>query len=190
MEQGVKQNIKFNKSYFLTITVEGWVDVFTRDIYRNIIIDSLRFCIYKKGLNVYAYVVMSNHIHMIANCNEPFQLQETIRDFKKFTAKRILAQIENGNESRKEWMLDLFSSFGQESQRHKKFKFWKSGNHAIELYNSRFTWNKVNYIHQNPVRANLVNKPTDWKYSSASNYIESESLVPEIILITPPLNYG
>lgn len=79
--QGIKQNIKSNKSYFITPTVIGWIDVFTRKEIRDIVIESLRYCHYHKGLNVYAYCIMSNHIHLIVNCNEPFQLKDTIRDY-------------------------------------------------------------------------------------------------------------
>ncbi|MFN2422911.1 MAG: transposase [Cryomorphaceae bacterium] len=189
MEQGVKHTIKENKSYFLTLTVEGWVDVFTGQAYRDLLIKALSFCIKEKGLNVYAYVIMSNHIHLIANSNEPFQLKDTIRDFKKFTSKACIQEMSSGVESRKEWMLNLFTQFGEKSDRHKNFKFWKKGNHAIELFNPRFTWQKVNYIHQNPVRAGLVSKPEDWLYSSASNYMEMESKLPEVIPIVPYLNF-
>ena len=189
MRAGVKHTIKNNRSYFLTLTVEGWVDVFTRQTYRELLTKSLSYCIKEKGLNVFAYVIMSNHIHLIVNTDEPFQLRDTIRDFKKFTSKACNREITTGAESRKEWMLNLFSQFAAQSDRHKDFKFWKTGNHAIELYNAKFTWEKVNYIHQNPVRAGLVDKAEDWLYSSASNYMGLESKLPEVITITPYLNF-
>ena len=86
MKQGVKHTIKFNGSYFLTATVVGWIDVFTRKAYNDTVIDSLQYCIQEKGLNVYAYCIMSNHLHMVVNCDEPYQLADVIRDFKKHTS--------------------------------------------------------------------------------------------------------
>lgn len=180
MKQGVKHTIKKNTSYFLTLTIIGWVDVFTRKNHKDAIIDSLRFCIQNKGLNVYSYCIMTNYIHLIVNCNEPFQLSDVIRDFKKFSSKKILQQIINEPESRREWMLELFSDAANKSDKHKNYQFWQVGNHAIELYNEKFTWEKINYIHNNPVNDGFVNNPEDWLYSSASNYYEEESLLPEV----------
>jgi len=186
MKQGEKLSIKENRSYFLTMTVVDWIDAFSRKVYCDFIIDSLKYCIAEKGLNVYAYVIMSNHLHLIANCNEPFELKDTIRDFKKYTAKRIIAEVKSGVESRKEWMICQFEKAGSETKKNKNYKFWQTGNHAIELYSSNFTWNKINYIHQNPVRAGYVNNPEDWKYSSATNYADKENnRLNEVVCITP-----
>ena len=74
--------------YFLTITVVGWIDVFTRQSYRDFVIDSLKYCQHSKGLNIYAYVIMSNHLHMIVHSPEG-KLSDIIRDFKKFTSRKI-----------------------------------------------------------------------------------------------------
>ena len=105
MQQGQKQNLKLDKAYFITMTVVGWVDVFTRKNHRDAIIESLKYCQKEKGLIIFAYAVMSNHIHMIVDTNEPYLIKDVIRDFKKFTSKKILQQIQNEPESRREWML-------------------------------------------------------------------------------------
>jgi len=180
MKQGVKHTIKKNSSYFLTLTVVGWIDVFSRKNHKDAIISSLRFCIENKGLNVYCFCLMTNHLHLIVNCNEPYQLNDVIRDFKKFSSKKILAQIQNEAESRREWMLDEFSNAAKESSKHKNFKFWQVGNHAIELFSEKFTWEKINYIHQNPVEEGFVTNDFEWKYSSASNYQGMDSVLTEI----------
>ena len=177
MRTGQKLNIKTDKSYFLTITVVKWIDVFTRKNHRDAIIKSLQYCQKEKGLNIYAYVIMSNHLHMIVNTNEPFLLKDTIRDFKKFTSKQILKQIQNEPESRREWMLALFEDEAESSKKHSYFKFWQVGNHAIELHSEKFVWDKINYIHNNPVEAGLVKNAHDWLYSSASNYQDMESIL-------------
>ena len=64
-------------------------------------------------------------------------------------------------------------------------KFWQSGNHAIELYSEKFVWEKINYIHNNPVRENFVLKPEHWRYSSASNYIDGEGVLEEVFCLPP-----
>ena len=187
MQQGVKHNIKKNSSYYVTLTVVGWIDVFTRNNHKEALIDSLRYCIKNKGLNVYAYCLMSNHLHMVVNCNEPFQLKDTIRDFKRHTVKTIISQIINEPESRREWMLKEFEEEGAKKDRNKTYKFWKSGNHAIELFSEKFVWQKINYIHNNPVKEKFVKNPQDWLYSSASNYWNGEGLLEKVYCLDPML---
>ena len=183
MQQGQKQNIKSDKAYYITMTVVGWLDVFTRKNHRDVLIESLKYCQKEKGLIIYAYVIMSNHIHMIVQTSEPHQIKDTIRDFKKFTSKKILFQIQNEPESRREWMLKIFEDEAEQSKKHKTYKFWQVGNHAIEVFTEKFIWDKINYIHENPVRAGLVKQQWDWVYSSASNYQDEESVLEEVLKI-------
>ncbi|MEX2484411.1 MAG: transposase [Brumimicrobium sp.] len=187
MNKGVKHTIKKNASYYLTLTVVNWVDVFTRKNHKQVIVDSLRYCIQNKGLNVYAWCLMSNHLHLIVNCDEPFQLKDVMRDFKRHTVKQILFQVINEPESRREWLLREFRASGNASNRNKEYKFWKIGNHAIVLYSQHFVWEKLNYIHNNPVSENFVNKPEDWVYSSASNYWNGHGILKEVHCLTPPV---
>lgn len=177
---GIKHTIKKNGSYFLTLTVVGWVDVFTRQNHKDAIIDSLRYCIQHKGLNVYSYCLMTNHLHMIVNADAPFELKDVIRDFKRHTVKVIINQIKNEPESRRKWMLKVFKQEGAKNRKNKRYKFWQTGSHAIELTTERLTWIRINYIHNNPVAAGFVSKPEGWKYSSASNYLDKESVLPEV----------
>ena len=84
-------------------------------------------------------------------------------------------------------MLKFFKNEASKSKRYKDYKFWQTGNHAIELYNEKFTWDKINYIHQNPVKAGLVRNAEDWIYSSMTNYMEKESILPEVVCLTQRL---
>ena len=183
MQQGIKHTIKTNGSYYMTLTVVDWADVFTRKNHKQAIIESLRYCMAHKGLNLYAYCLMTNHLHLIANCDEPYQLSYTIRDFKRHSARTILNQIQNEPESRRENFVSLFKKAAKKSSRSKNFKFWKTGNHAIEVYNEKFLWDKINYIHNNPVAEKFVAKPEHWLYSSALNYSEEESVLPEVAVL-------
>jgi len=175
------------EAYFITITTVGWIDVFTRLNQKGVIVNALNYCQKNKGLEIYAYCIMSSHIHIFCKATNGFILSDVLRDFKKFISKKIVQQIQTEPESRREWMLELFSK--EASDRHKNFKFWQSGNNAIELYNEKFTWDKVNYINDNPVRSGLVKNQEDWVYSSASNYHGKKSIL-SVEIISAPLNYG
>ncbi len=156
--------------YFTTTTVVDWIDVFTRKEHRLIVLDSLKYCQEHKGLIVYAYCLMLNHLHMICAAQEGFLLSDIFRDFKKFTAKAIIKAIEQEPESRRDWMLYRFEYNGKLLARIEKYKFWMDGNHAKELLDSKTSRQKLDYIHNNPVRAMIVEEPEHYLFSSARNY--------------------
>lgn len=174
-ENGYKINDQ-TKAHFITATVVDWVDVFSRKAYRDIVIESLDFCIKNKGMILYGYVIMSNHIHLIVQSNEG-KLSDLLRDFKKFTAKSILQTIENQPESRRDWMLKRFEFACKSHARNEKYQFWQYGNHPEEIYTEKFLWQKLDYIHLNPVRAGIVEKASHYLYSSASNYVDGKGLL-------------
>lgn len=171
--------------HFVTFTVVDWVDVFTRKPYRDIFIDSLDYCSKNKGLILYAYVIMSNHVHLIIQ-SEDGLLSNLIRDIKKFTAQMILKVIMAEGESRADWMLKRFSFSAKRNSKNSEYNFWQQGNHPEEIFSDKFMWIKLNYIHMNPVRAGLVSKGSDYLYSSASNYVGRESLI-EVTLADNPI---
>lgn len=137
---------------YLTCTIVGWVDIFTRATYRDIIIESLSYCQKAKGLRIFAYVLMSNHLHMIVKADGTQQLSAILRDFKKFTSRQILEAIEKGNESRKDWLLHVFSYYAKFNTNNRYYQMWIQDNHPIELVSPKVIWQKVEYIHNNPVR--------------------------------------
>ena len=103
--------------HFVTFAVVEWVDVFTRKVYRDILIESLKFCQKEKRLLLHGWCIMSNHVHLIASARNE-NLSDILRDFKKFTSKQIVAAIEkNEHESRKDWMLKIFNEQGQRNNR-------------------------------------------------------------------------
>jgi len=166
----------------MTLTVTGWVDVFTRKNHRMVVVDSLAYCQKEKGLELFAWCLMSNHLHLIGRAEGQVTLPEIIRDFKKHTAKTILKQIAEEPESRREWMLKHFADRTNELKRISNFKFWQDGFRPMELNGNRFIAQKVNYIHQNPVEAYLVEHPEHWMFSSARNYADLDGLLDVIVL--------
>jgi REP element-mobilizing transposase RayT len=168
--------------YFLTFQIVDWIDVFTRKIYRDIIIDSFKFMIDEREFQLFSYVIMSNHIHLIANSSNG-KLSDAIRDFKKYTSKRIIDTIMSTPESRMEWMLNRFESKAKEHTRNEVYQVWTHQNHPEILYSEKFIVQKINYIHNNPVRAGIVDKPEDYIYSSARNYASLEAPIEIQILM-------
>ena len=116
-------------THFITATIVDWIDLFSRKVYRDIIIDSLNYCAREKQLVIYGYVIMTNHIHIIVRSNNG-KLSDTLRDMKKFTAKQILATIKREPESRREWLLDKFAHNAQIRDRNAEYQVWLHNNHA------------------------------------------------------------
>ncbi len=170
--------------YYLTFQVVDWIDIFTRQVYRDIVIDSFRYAIEYKYFQLFAYVVMSNHIHLIAHSGKGV-LSNTVRDIKKYTSKRIIETIQTIPESRREWMLNQFQFKAKQHSRNENYQVWTHENHAIYLYSPEFIAEKLEYLHQNPVRAGIVVNPEDYLYSSAGNYAEMENIL-EIELLSLP----
>ena len=164
--------------YYLTLQIVDWVDVFTRKRYRDIVIESMQYCRQKKGLEIFAYVIMSNHIHLIVRASDG-NLSDILRDMKRHTSKTILSSIENKDEfeSRKEWMFNRFSCAAGKHQRNENYQLWTHENHAVVLHSPGFMKEKLDYIHENPVRAGIVEKPWDYIYSSAKNYVDEKGLI-------------
>ena len=156
--------------YFVTFAVVEWVDVFTRKEYRDLLLSSLRYCQQEKGMKLRSLCIMSNHVHLIFSARNN-NVSELLRDFKKYTSRQIVEAIErNEQESRREWMLEIFKRCGAENSRNTQYQFWRQDNQPKELYSPTFSVQKLEYIHQNPVTAGIVEKAEEYVYSSARDY--------------------
>ena len=168
-----------NKAYFLTLTVVGWIDVFSRKNHKHTLFESLRYCQKEKGLEIYAYCLMSSHLHLIAkSISKQNSLSDILRDLKKFTSKAIVQSIINEPESRREWLLEYFKKAGEDLKNVKDYKFWQDGNHAEVIESNKFFDQKQNYIHNNPfapicnrgkVKARVSKEPLKCIANTASN---------------------
>jgi REP element-mobilizing transposase RayT len=135
--------------YFLTFQVVGWADIFSRKIYKDIIVDSLDYCRKNKGLEVFAYVIMTNHVHIVLR-SKIGKLSDTIRDLKRHTSKTILKTLDEIAESRKEWLNLVFTYYAKYNKRANKRQVWTHENHAVELTDNNMIDSRIEYIHQNP----------------------------------------
>lgn len=173
-----------NSLYFVSFSTVFWVSVFIREIYCEILIEQLKYCQKNKGLVLYAYCIMSNHVHLIFKSTQGHP-SELLRDYKKYTSRLIVQTIrENSKESRRDWMLFMFKYAAYLEKWKSHNQFWQFNSHPIELYSNKVIDQKLNYIHQNPVVAGYVEKPYFWKYSSARNYMSDDDSLIKVELIS------
>ena len=181
----MSRNYKFSdqeKLFFVSFATVNWIDVFTRPVYKDIVVESLHYCTEHKGLEVYAWCIMTNHVHLIIGSNQE-PLEAIMRDLKKHTSKTILKVIaENPQESRREWMLWHFARAGKQNANNKDFQFWQQHNQPTELNTNFLLDQKLHYLHQNPVEAAFVNEPEHYLYSSALDYAGGQGMLKVILL--------
>ena len=164
--------------YFITFAVVEWVDALSRPYYKDIVLDSFKYCQQEKGLIIYAYVIMNNHVHLIASAKEGFNLSDILRDLKKYSSKKLVKEIENNTqESRRRWMLWIFRSNGERNSNNEKIQFWQQDNHPICLDSEHLFDQRMDYLHNNPVKEGIVEEPEHYVYSSARDYAGIKGLL-------------
>ncbi|HTW96933.1 MAG TPA: transposase, partial [Candidatus Methylomirabilis sp.] len=163
-------------THFLTLTIIEWIDIFTKPAYFKIIIESLKFCQAKKGLKLFEFVILTNHLHLIAKAKDGRKLSQIISDFKKYTTREILKELQKDN---RRYILNLIANsfskkIGYENQ------IWQRENYPEVIISEEFLREKINYIHNNPVKKGCVSLPEHWRYSSARNDILNDSSLIEL----------
>ena len=174
------------KIYFVTFTVINWIDFFIRDIYRDVFIKSVKHCQAEKGLEVYAWCMMTSHIHIIVGTQGKEPLEGIIRDLKSFTSKsfrKLLEETDAVGESRREWLLWMMQRAGRKNSNNNDFQFWQQHNQPEVLDTNEIMDQKLEYIHMNPVKAGFVDRPEAWLYSSAADYMEERKGMLDLIYI-------
>ncbi len=158
-----------NTPYFVTFTIVKWINIFTKPFYMKIIWDSLQYCRKEKSMGLYGFVFMTNHLHLIISAKEEKPtISDIVRDFRKYTAQKIIQQLQN--KDNRKWILDLLREEGTKSSNNVQYKFWTHSDWAEEIYSAKFFEQKLNYLHMNPVKALIVKNPTDYVWSSARCY--------------------
>jgi hypothetical protein len=171
--------------YFVTFTVIHWLDVFIRQEYCDISLNSPSLLPEAKRVRaVCLCVIMSSHVHLIIGKHGDGKLEGVIRDIKKFTSVKIIESIKsNSHESRKELLLWLFERAGKKNKQNTHYQFWQHDSHPIELFSNELIDQKLDYIHHNPVTAGIVLSPEHYVYSSAMNYAGLSEQLIDVILI-------
>lgn len=152
--------------YYITCVVQNRRRIFTRAAYVVPLYDSLIFYTAKLGIALVGYVFMPDHIHLLLWPEQATQMTAFMRDFKEFTAKRVARQAEA--ESRTDDIAAF--RFAGESTGRAVYKVWQDAYWEMNIFTERFLRQKLNYLHRNPVRAELVEDAKDYPYSSFRNY--------------------
>jgi len=182
----MSRNYKFHNPeglYFISFAVVGWLDVFIRNKYKDLFLESIAYCQKEKGLEIHAWCIMSSHVHLVFRSVEGQSPELLIGDLKRFTSRSIVQSIkENPKESRKEFLLDFFQKEAEKSLNVNRYQFWRHDNKPIELWSNKVIKQKIDYIHDNPVEAGIVFKAEDYRYSSAIDYAGQKGILDDVVL--------
>jgi putative transposase len=153
-----------SKLYFISFAVTNWIDLFIRDVYRNVLLDSIKHCQTTKDLELYCWCIMTSHVHLIISSSGN-ALSNIMRDLKRHTSEELHKAIANNKtESRREWMLWHMERAAKKTSNDANFQLWQTENHPIELATQKIAWQKLDYLHYNPVEAGFVRRSIDWLY--------------------------
>jgi putative transposase len=151
---------------FITTTCLEWKPVLEDDRFKSIITDSLQFLSIEQRVTVYAFVIMQNHFHLIWQVLGDYLRDAVQRDFLKFTGQQILKHLRNEASTFQEELLV--------NAKDRKHQVWERNSLSVPLWSGKALWQKLDYIHNNPVRAGLCTYPWEYKYSSARFYLKNE----------------
>ncbi len=153
---------------FFTATILNWRNLLIADKYKDIIINSMRFLVKDNRVNIYAFVIMPNHLHLLWKVRENRKQVDIQRDFLKYTSQKIKFDPQENNPK----LLEEFYV----GARDRKYQIWERNALTSRLPSEEIIVQKINYIHMNPIRGKwkLAGELIDYKYSSARFYYEDK----------------
>lgn len=171
-------------AYFVTWTIVDWLNIFSEASYCQIALDSLAYIRTHKKTELNAFVIMPSHIHAILWPEDGINVSDIIRDFKRFTSRKISSEAEKQN--RMDWLKRFTLARSQNrAQDISTYQVWQEGSHPEAIFTEKFARQKMDYIHMNPVKAGLVKTADEWIYSSARAYfLDEETYPPTDLLMT------
>ena len=174
-----KPLIPLDSCYFLTLNTVDKIDLFTRPAYKQVIAEALNHFIDTQGLAVYSWCLMASHLHLIVRTKDASAPAYFERDFKKFTTPGLLKTIEMEMDLRREWMLERFEAYGKSLRRLEKFHLWQNCSSPFRIDNEqpRHLMDRINHVHENPVREGIVDQAEAYLFSSARDYAGIRGLV-------------
>lgn len=166
-----------SKIYFISFAIVYWIDLFVRKEYKEIVLESWRYCQAEKGLEIYAWCIMPSHAHMIIGTKER-SLDKIVGEMKSFTSRALRKAIDSHpGESRREWIVELMERAGMMNSNNNDWQLWQQHNKPIMLLNAEMFNQKLTYIHRNPVEAGFVENEEDYLYSSARDFYDKKGLI-------------
>ena len=165
--------------YFLTFNVVDRVDVFVHPAYKQVVVNALNHFVDTQGLIVYAWCLMTSHVHLLIKTREGNGPAYFERDFKRFTTPEIVKAIENERDPRREWMIRQFENFGKSLKKIERFHLWENCSSPlhIDCGQPQLLFDRIGHIHENPIRERIVDLPENYLFSSARDYSGMKGLV-------------
>ena len=163
--------INNEQPHFVTCTVINWLPIFGNPEIVNIILDSLRFLQEHNRITIYAYVIMEHHLHLVASSSD---LSKEIGDFKSFTARTIIDFLKR---DKNQFILKQLKKLKLSHKKDRTYQLWQEGSHPQLIQGDKMMCQKIEYIHNNPVKHGYVDEAIHWRYSSARNYEGREGLI-------------
>ena len=155
----------------MTNTIVAWLPVFSQPAFAEQILESWRFVQRKRNMTLQAFVIMENHLHWIAAGP---QLSKRVGEFKSFTAITIVKMMK---QMKYDTLLQELKSYKLRHKTDQEHQLWQEGSHPQMIENDDMMWQKIEYIHNNPLRRGYVDDPIHWRYSSARSYAGQAGLM-------------
>lgn len=157
--------------HFITCTVLHWIPIFTRVESTDIIFDSLKYLQKSDNLKIYSYVILENHLHMVVSSDD---ISKTMSKFKSFTAKELLKLLQKSNAKT---ILEQLAFYKKAHKTQTSYQVWQEGIQPKLIKDEKMMIDKINYIHDNPVKRGYVEESKHWRYSSARDYEGRKGLI-------------
>ena len=161
-----------SETHFLTCVTVAWLPVFTRRDAAELVLDSLRFLIAEDQLTLHGWVLMENHLHLVARAPD---LPSEMARFKSFTGRQIVDLLKQRGDR---LLLRLLHQFKDKERMNRPYQLWQEDNHPQHIEGDAMMEQKLEYLHTNPVRRGYVDEPSHWRYSSARDYDGVAGLLP------------
>ena len=151
--------------HFVTGTIVGWLPIFTTTARCDILVQAMEYCRTHKHLKIHAWVILENHFHAIVAAPD---LSRALADLKRHTARRIVEQLEA---ERCDWLLHQLRHHRLAHKTESIHQVWQEGSHPQAIVSDEIMLQKLEYLHNNPVKRGLVASPEHWRYSSAHEWL-------------------
>jgi REP element-mobilizing transposase RayT len=150
--------------HFITCTILHWIPIFTRQESVEIVLESLKYLQKTDNLKIYAYVILENHLHLIASSDD---ISKSMKKFKSFTAKQIIKLLQRENVKT---ILNQLAFYKKAHKKDTTYQLWQEGIQPKLIINDKMMIDRINYIHNNPLKRGYVDEAKHWRYSSARDY--------------------
>jgi putative transposase len=184
-----KPIIPLDSCYFLTLNIVDKIDLFVRPAYKQVVADALNYFIQNQGLQLYAWCLMTSHVHLVLRAKDGAAPAFFERDFKKYTAPALLKTIEMEMDFRRGWMLQRFEDYGMSLRRMEKYHLWQNCSSPLRIGNDqpRLLMDRITHVHENPVREGIVDQAEAYLFSSARDYTGIRGLVAVKVVQPQPM---